>query len=134
MQMSLLRDEESLQRAQQSSGLFFDDCRPDLTQDDAVFAVVYDSGGSVLAVLRQRFPFATNPVDVQSLVIADLDGVHKMARFLVDLQQHHRQYMSGIRLGGAVTHPIHLLNGLSLGQVVGHFGHYRFKHTRPNTA
>jgi hypothetical protein len=134
MQLSLLRDEEGLQRAQQRSSLFFDDCRPDLSQEDAVFAVVYDPGGSILAVLCQRFPFSTNPVDVQSLVVADIDGVHKMARFLADLQHHHRDFMSGIRLGGAVTHPIHLLNGLSFSQVAGQFSRYHFKNTRPDSA
>jgi hypothetical protein len=99
MQMCLLRDEDGVQRAQQASGLFFDDCRPDLNQDDRVFAVVYDPGGSVLAVLCQCFPFPSNPVDVQSLVVSTLDGVHKVARFLVDMQHRNRHYMSGIRIG-----------------------------------
>lgn len=62
MQFVLIRDESSIQRAQECFRLLYVDCVPDATEDAVAHAIAGDRDSTFLVVLQHTPPFTQSPV------------------------------------------------------------------------
>ena len=81
IQFFLLRDEASLQRAQQSFRLLYCDCIPSLAETSIPHAIAGDKKETFLVVLRQAPPYDATAVEVTALVVDVPEGLDHLKTF-----------------------------------------------------
>ena len=98
----LLRDEASLQRAQQTFRLLYCYCIPLLAETSIPHAIAGDKKETFLVVLRQAHPYDATPVEVTALVVDVPEGLDHLKTFLCHFLGTN-QCASNVFLGGQHT-------------------------------
>lgn len=121
IQLVLLSSEEQVMEARRRFPLFYDACLPSLPTDpwgEIRMAVAADAEATVLAVLEQHRPFRTQPVRVTALVVASLEGLRALLRFLGVLLR--RCHDGGALASVSVPKSVHLFTTDGIGQAEVH--------------
>jgi phage tail protein X len=103
MNFLLLRDEQQLQQIRETFPLLREGCLPTLPlpaadTDGSRYAVVCDRERTVLAVLRQTYPYRGGTVAVVSLVVAAIPGLRRLLRFLRHFVDTVRPWIATVSL------------------------------------